>query len=127
MSYRSHTLAKLKSSFGLRINNRKPLFREVPEREPSEALQAELEIKLPLGLRLSNEKARSEMIIAPIAARTSNKAAGQNQPIFGAVTSGSEWRFLKIDGDDVFIDADEYFVSQLSKILGILSFIVEAA
>lgn len=197
MSYRNHTLAKLKATFGLRVNNRKSLFLEVPERAPSQALQQELEIKLPLGLRLSNEKARSEMIIAPIlveilrqhreqmslfsgvefnvddarglvgvcdflisrssndlvvedpvlaiveakredimggvaqclaemiAARTFNKAAGQRELVYGAVTSGSEWRFLKLEGDNAFIDADEYFITQLSKILGILSFIIE--
>jgi hypothetical protein len=40
--------------------------------------------------------------------------------IHGAVTTGSDWRFLRLEGGRVFIDSTEYYVHQLESILGIL-------
>jgi hypothetical protein len=39
--------------------------------------------------------------------------------IHGAVTTGSLWKFLRLDGGTIFIDRAEYYVDQLDKILGI--------
>jgi hypothetical protein len=36
------------------------------------------------------------------------------------VTSGSNWRFLKLEGNALFIDLPEYVLRDLAKILGIL-------
>jgi hypothetical protein len=38
----------------------------------------------------------------------------------GCVTSGSVWRFLKLEGSRLTIDRPEYYLRDLSKILGIL-------
>ena len=55
-----------------------------------------------------------------VAARVFNEREGAGASlIHGAVTTGSLWRFLKLDGDTVFIDRAEYYVDQLDKILGI--------
>jgi len=56
-----------------------------------------------------------------VAAREFN-AAEQPAPtrIHGAVTTGSNWRFLRLEGSKVFIDHPEYYVEQLERILGIL-------
>ncbi|MBT8421315.1 MAG: hypothetical protein KJO08_10725 [Gammaproteobacteria bacterium] len=40
--------------------------------------------------------------------------------ILGVVTTGSNWRFLKLENDMVSIDFNEYLISQAGKILGIL-------
>ena len=41
--------------------------------------------------------------------------------IYGVVTSGTNWKFLKLQGKQVFIDLTEYYLNNLSKILGILA------
>jgi hypothetical protein len=60
-----------------------------------------------------------------VAAREFN-AAEPTAPsrIHGLVTTGSVWRFLKLDGGQVFIDSTEYYVEQLERLLGILVFCV---
>ncbi|HZS03700.1 MAG TPA: hypothetical protein VFD58_02415 [Blastocatellia bacterium] len=45
--------------------------------------------------------------------------------IFGAVTSGSEWRFLKLESDVIFVDKSLYYLAQVDKILGILLHILQ--
>ena len=40
--------------------------------------------------------------------------------IYGAVTVGSVWKFLKLEGQTVFVDRSEYYLPQVGKILGIL-------
>jgi hypothetical protein len=46
---------------------------------------------------------------------------GGSASIHGAVTSGSEWNFLRVVGTDLTIDLVEYRIGNLGKILGILS------
>jgi hypothetical protein len=43
------------------------------------------------------------------------------------VTSGSDWKFLRLAGTDLTIDLVEYHIDNLGKILGILSHIVKTA
>jgi hypothetical protein len=40
--------------------------------------------------------------------------------VFGCVTSGSNWRFLKLEGARLSIDRPEYYLRDAAKILGIL-------
>jgi len=40
--------------------------------------------------------------------------------VFGCVTSGSVWRFLKLEGTTLYIDRPEYYLRDAAKILGIL-------
>jgi hypothetical protein len=40
--------------------------------------------------------------------------------VFGAVTSGNIWRFLKLEGSTLYIDKPEYYLHDIAKILGIL-------
>ena len=46
-----------------------------------------------------------------------------SRPVFGAVTTGIQWRFLKLDGVQAFIDAAEYPIQNPKKIFGILHYI----
>ncbi|MBW4508117.1 MAG: hypothetical protein KME64_16620 [Scytonematopsis contorta HA4267-MV1] len=48
------------------------------------------------------------------------KAQREIQKIYGAVTSGTNWRFLVLEGNIVFIDNREYYISEVENILGIL-------
>jgi hypothetical protein len=57
-----------------------------------------------------------------LAARIFNEREGNDMStIYGTVTSGTNWRFLKLEGDIVKIDLDEYYLSDFKKILGILA------
>ena len=40
--------------------------------------------------------------------------------IYGAITTGSNWRFLKYKDNTAFIDLDEYPIENTSKVVGIL-------
>ncbi len=62
-----------------------------------------------------------QCIAEMVAARIFNERAKINISIvYGAVTSGTNWRFLKLEGEAVLIDLVEYYISDVAKILGIL-------
>ncbi len=42
--------------------------------------------------------------------------------IFGVVTTGTLWSFLKLEEQIVFVDASEYYIESPEKIFGVLSF-----
>jgi hypothetical protein len=193
MSFRDFTLPKVQQDFGLRASMTQSLFATVAPVPISEALSRFWTNVLPLGLALITEKARSELITAPLLAevwhrsqrqvallsgmelnvdpavglngtcdfllcRSSNlyfisapvlvaveakrdsipDGLGQcaatmvgaqrfnqqaNQPIdpiYGCVTTGANWRFLRLSGQQLDIDCDEYYIVQPDHILGIL-------
>ncbi len=56
-----------------------------------------------------------------VGARLFNERSGQGSlTVHGAVTTGSLWRFLRLEGSVVYIDREEYYIDQLEKLLGIL-------
>jgi hypothetical protein len=193
MAFADFDLKTACERFGLTIEERTNLFAAVQAVEVPGRLREVLETWAPAALAMSTEKARSEMIIAPIlmaavrmlggcfglfsgitfdvdrdlglngtcdflltgspelyfvrdpvlavveakkedivgglgqcvaemvAARIFNeRGAGESKMVHGAVTTGSNWRFLKLDGTHVFIDPPEYYLAQVGQILGIL-------
>ena len=52
--------------------------------------------------------------------REQNQSMNHLEPIFGVVTSGTNWKFLKLQEQLISIDLDEYYLSNIGKILGIL-------
>ncbi len=40
--------------------------------------------------------------------------------IYGCVTTGTNWKFLFLEGTIVYIDEIEYYIKEVDKILGIL-------
>jgi hypothetical protein len=56
-----------------------------------------------------------------VAAQRFNAAAGDPGPVYGLVTSGLLWRFLRLDGPVAAVDATEYPVQDLGKRFGILT------
>ncbi|MEH2043653.1 hypothetical protein [Nostoc sp.] len=72
-----------------------------------------------------NENLRSglaQCIAEMVAAQLFNERGGNNQikAIYGAVTIGTIWQFLKLEGNVVSIDLSEYYIKDIKKILGIL-------
>lgn len=62
-----------------------------------------------------------ECVAEMLAAQLFNEQEGNQIPtIYGAVTSGTVWRFLKLQGQIVYIDRVEYYLSEVEKVLGIL-------
>jgi hypothetical protein len=62
-----------------------------------------------------------QCVAAMVAAQLFNQNKEQPVPIvYGAVTSGTNWRFLMLEGTTVKIDTIEYYVNQIDQILGIL-------
>jgi co-chaperonin GroES (HSP10) len=58
---------------------------------------------------------------AMLAAQLFNEQEGNEiKTIYGAVTTGDIWKFLKLQGTDIFIDLNNYYIQELNKILGIL-------
>lgn len=58
---------------------------------------------------------------AMLAAQLFNQQEGNEiSTIYGAVTTGDIWKFLKLEGNDLFIDLNNYYIKELNKILGIL-------
>lgn len=56
-----------------------------------------------------------------VAIRIFNERRGKPLPaVFGCATSGNVWKFLKLEGETLYIDRVEYYLSDVPKILGIL-------
>ncbi len=73
------------------------------------------------------EKGVPQCIAEMYAARLFNQR--ENKPIdliYGCVTTGYQWQFLKLEHQVVYQDTTIYSLSDLSKVLGILQFIVES-
>ena len=64
-----------------------------------------------------------QCIAEMVAARIFNE--DKLEKIYGVVTTGTAWKFLKIQNNDVFIDIDEYSIEHPDKILGILLAMLE--
>jgi hypothetical protein len=193
MAYSDFTLEKTMRTFALTLTEQLGLFASVSAQAASDFLQETLRRTVPLAIASNSEKARSELIIAPILvelreqlnesislfsgidftvdaaqglngvcdflisqspellvlkspvvaiveAKKENLNAGLGQcvaemyaaqlfnqthnqfqnPIYGVVTSGTNWRFLKLDHSIISIDLDEYYLSNIDHILGIL-------
>jgi hypothetical protein len=193
MSYGEFTLGELQKRFGLEIVEQTDLFAEIGALEPPARLRELLDDSLPLALDISTEKARSELVIAPLLlevhryfgrrnsffsgiqfdvdparglsgycdfllsrspqqlyiqapvavvteAKNEDMKAGMGQclaamfaarvfnerngtpvdEVFGAVTTGNAWRFLRLHDGAAEVDRREYYLpGQLAKVFGI--------
>jgi hypothetical protein len=193
MAYSDFDLRAVRERFGFTLREDLDLYAATPGVEVSRELREFLRVWSPAAMAMNTEKARSEMIIAPIlmeavrlsgyrlnlfsglsldvdkergltgvcdyllalsperfflshpvvavveakreditgglgqcaaamvGAREFNQREGRAEvAVHGAVTTGSIWRFLKLEGDVLFIDLPEYYFDQVGKILGIL-------
>ncbi len=53
------------------------------------------------------------------------KEKKQTECLYGAVTSGNAWKFMKLRHKTAYIDMKEYYIDNVGKILGILSCMVK--
>ncbi|KOR30565.1 hypothetical protein TI04_05130 [Achromatium sp. WMS2] len=193
MSYSQFTLAILEKTFQLKIVDKVAMFTKIPTVSISPWLTETLNYNVPLALANDTEKARSEMIVAPILielkrqlpnqmslfsgaefkvdedagltgycdfiisrspeqlfvkaplimlveAKNDNIKSGLGQcvaemlaaqlfnqreqnsitTIYGVVTTGALWKFLRLTDNQVEIDLREYHLSEIDQILGIL-------
>ncbi|MBM3457266.1 MAG: hypothetical protein FJX77_01850 [Armatimonadetes bacterium] len=55
-----------------------------------------------------------------VAIREFNAAAGRSlDPLLGVVTTGSNWRFLRLQGSVATVDRDEYYLGDVEHVVGI--------
>lgn len=193
MAYSDFKLSEIVKKFGLTINEGSGLFGDVLEEGYSELLATTLQENVDIAVSINTEKARSEMIIAPVLweirrrfnyqislfsgvefnvdsqqglngfcdfvislskeqlfinapiitlveAKNENIKLGLAQcmaemiaaqlfneqqqnsikTIYGVVTIGTIWQFLKLENKVVYIDLTEYHIKDIKKILGIL-------
>ena len=193
MSYEEFNLEQINSDFGLTIEENVELFADIQEVQLDEFFLRYLHNNIPLAVAISTEKAKSEMILAPIlielrrmlnnqislfsgikfnvdstrglngfcdflisrsrqqsfikspvvaiveakndniksgyaqcmaemiAAKIFNKREDKEfESIFGVVTNGNQWKFLKLNQDEIYIDLNDYYIISPEKIMGIL-------
>jgi hypothetical protein len=60
-----------------------------------------------------------------VAAQKFNLANGQEvETIYGSITTGTQWQFLRLTGKHLMIDATEYSLEPIERILGIFKWMV---
>lgn len=71
--------------------------------------------------------AAPQCIAEMYAAQLVNEKDNHPQPvIFGAITNGSEWIFLKLEAMEVYVDTKSYYQNDLPSLLGIWQAIVDS-
>lgn len=71
------------------------------------------------------EAALSQNAAQMLGARIFNEKRKKNTPIiYGAVTNGTEWLFLKLEENTVFVDTKRYATVNLPELLGVLQTII---
>jgi hypothetical protein len=199
MSYKDFTLSQLRKEFGITLYDNQVLFPQINSNLQLEpAFQAYLEYNIALALRINTEKARSEMMIAPLlvelrrllsdqislfsgtefnvdasrglngfcdfllsrspqqlylqapvavlveaknenikgglaqclatmlAAQIFNRQEGNPvSAIYGAVTTGNQWKFLKLDQQQAWVDLQDYYIDHPQVILNILADLIK--
>ncbi len=61
-----------------------------------------------------------------LAAQRFNAKKGNDIPrVYGASTTGTEWRFLKLEGQTLYLDMGVYSIDRCDKLLGILASMVK--
>jgi hypothetical protein len=73
------------------------------------------------------ESGLGQCIAQMVGAKLLNYNQGQNDYIYGCITTGEDWQFMKLIGDVLYIDRDRYYINQVEKILGCLHSIVKLA
>ena len=199
MAYSDFSLSQVETDFDLILQERVEIFKDIHPVTPSDLLRDVLDENIPLALEIDTEKARSELIIAPVLVElrkqcdrqislfsgidfSVDKAKGlvgrcdfmisrspkqleitapvaalveakndkiksgiaqciaemvaaqlfnerhQNpiDQIYGIITTGSNWKFLRLIGHQVEIEASEHFIGDLEALFGILLTMIQS-
>ncbi len=66
-----------------------------------------------------------QCVATMFAAQLYNEKEQQSLPaIYGAVTTGTTWKFLKLSGTTAWVDRDEYYLNEIEILMGIFSLII---
>lgn len=91
--------------------------------------QLHLEAPIVILVEAKKEDLTAELgqcVAEMLAAQRFNTEKGNDIPrIYGTITSGTDWRFLKLEAQSLHIDIEVYQIAQCDKILGILASMVE--
>jgi hypothetical protein len=61
-----------------------------------------------------------------VGAQIVNEKEGKAQPfIYGCVTTGNDWKFLKLEGHTIFTDTETYYLKDVPLILGVFQSLIE--
>jgi hypothetical protein len=63
----------------------------------------------------------AEMVAAKIFNERRNNNLSQ---VYGVVTTGTNWKFLQQQDNVIEVDLNDYFINNLSQILGILKYMI---
>ena len=67
-----------------------------------------------------------QCIAQMLGARLYNQQDGNEiKNIYGCVTTGDDWQFLKLEDDIIYIDNERYYLDNVPQILGILQNIIQ--
>jgi hypothetical protein len=198
MPYSNFSIKKVEQDFQIKIVENSGIFSNIPSHEISSFLQETLTENVPLATAINTEKARSELIIAPVLieirklfnrqislfsgielnvdkekdltgfcdflisrsseqlflkspiialveAKNENIMSGLGQcaaemiaskiynekegniisKIYGVITSGNLWKFLRLEDNTLYVDLDDYVIKDITKIVGILYSMIE--
>jgi len=91
-------------------------------------LQSVLTAPVVAIVEAKNDNIRSglgQCVAAMVAAREFNtRSAAGVAEVYGVVTTGSAWKFLRLTGSELTLDIGEYFVAELGRIMGILAHVL---
>ena len=91
--------------------------------------QFELEAPVIVLVEAKNDALTSglgQCVAEMVAAQRFNAEHGNDIPcVYGATTSGMDWLFLKLEGQQLSIDMSAYTIERCDRILGILASMVE--
>ena len=74
------------------------------------------------------ENSLGQCVAQMVGAKIFNETDGNKvDVIYGCVSNGTEWQFLKLENDIIYIDDKLYFFNELNIILGILNTIVKSS
>ena len=126
MAYSDFTLEAVRREFQLEIVESAGIFSEASTVVPQEHFMAELEEKVELAISSGTEKARSELIITDVLFQL-REHFNRRISFFSGIefSVDTEWQFLKLEAQKLYIDRAIYSIGQCDKILGILSSMVE--
>jgi hypothetical protein len=86
----------------------------------------QFEVEAPVVVLVEAKKAdlnagMGQCMAEMVAAQRFNLEAGQApMTIYGCISSGMLWRFLKLDGQEITIDLEDYALKPIDRLLGIL-------
>lgn len=73
------------------------------------------------------EYGQAQCIAQMYGAQRFNREEGKDIPyIYGCAVTGGEWKFLRLENNQVFIDNKNYYLAELPKILGIFHQIIQS-